>query len=86
MSRRGYQRRQQVERKPGTPAQERARAQAWAAFCAACEAKGISRKRGREWLADEIGIGIQHCIIYEMDETECATVIEICGEVANGKN
>jgi hypothetical protein len=32
----------------------------------------------RCWLAEEMGIEERYAIIYDMDEVECATVIEIC--------
>lgn len=64
--------------KLGTPAQEKARAQAWATFKTMCGNNRLSNTKGRKWLADQMGIEERYAIIYDMDETECRTVVEIC--------
>lgn len=66
--------------KEGTPTQEGARKQAWAAFLGLAGALYISRTHLRVWLADEMGIEQRYCIINDMDEVECMTVVDICNE------
>lgn len=79
MSRRNYRKTYKTrEYVPGTPAQEAARKSAWAALRTKCVAEHWSNADGAEWLADLLGVMPWHAIVYEMDEIECATVIELC--------
>ncbi len=41
---------------------------------------GMTSKRRRQWLAEQMGIEERYAIISQFDAVECATVIEICAE------
>lgn len=53
---------------------------AFAAFFQYCERAGVSRRAGRVWLASEMGIDDRYCVIADMDDVECATVVAICNQ------
>lgn len=56
------------------------RKRAFAAFYQYAERSGRSRKDARLRLAEEMGIEPRYCIIADMDETECVTVVAICND------
>lgn len=64
--------------KPATPAMMRLRADATAALRR--KLAGYSSRSRREWLAEKMGIEQRYAIIADMDETECRTVLDICGQ------
>lgn len=40
--------------------------------------KAVARKAGYVWLAEKLGIPVDHCHIGMMDVTSCRRVVEIC--------
>lgn len=63
-----------------TPQHPPFRLEAFAAFRKLSAATGESGTSLRRWLAAEIGIDNRHCILADMDATECLTVTTICEE------
>jgi hypothetical protein len=40
---------------------------------------GMTSKKRRRWLAEQMGVDERFAVISEFDAVECATVLEICG-------
>ena len=63
---------------PQRPQRELTPEQLAASSAVKAKCSGMSSKRRREWLAEQMGIEERYAIISEFDAVECATVLEIC--------